>query len=242
MIRYALFSLRDIALGLAFVLAVNTSVFANYYIPSESMMPTLLVGDSVVVSKFPYGYSRYSMLGGPPLFDGRIFEQPVTRGDVVVFKHPCDNSTDLIKRIVGVPGDVIETRMGRLLINGAPVPVMHTASALASVAPMGHQREVRESIPDGPSYLTLDLIDGGPGDNRGPFVVPTGQYFAMGDNRDNSSDSRWPKASGVGFVPAENIVGRAEFILWSWSGQSDWTDPTTWPDALRFGRTFTSLR
>jgi signal peptidase I len=183
-------SVRELLLGLALLFVINTGALASYYIPSESMTPNLLVGDQLVVSKFAYGYSDHSIPGTPGLFDGRIFERPVARGDVAVFEMPKDGEqTAYIKRILGLPGDVIAMRGGVLFINGAPV----------------HRRQVdgaqfRETLPGGRSYLTYDRgrTDG---DDRGPFTVAAGHYFALGDNRDNSADSRWQRPMGWDSFP-----------------------------------------
>ena len=237
-------NVRSVVLGLAIAFIISTAAIASYYIPSESMVPNLLVGDRLFVSKFPYGYSHYSIMGNPPLFQGRIFEREIARGDIAVFKTPQDNTTDLIKRIVGLPGDTIEMRHGVLVINDVPVP-KERIEDLTYRAPGGEMRTVRrfrETLPNGKSYVTVDTRDGGQADNVGPFHVPAGNYFAMGDNRDNSLDSRWPSNIGVGFVPAENVVGRAEFIAWSLSGEGQWRHPATWAHALRGARSFTSLR
>ncbi len=237
-------NVRSIGSGLAVAFVINTTAVASYYIPSESMVPNLLVGDRLFVSKWPYGYSHYSVIGNPPLFSGRIFEHPIRRGDIAVFKTPHDNKTDLIKRIIGLPGDTIEMRQGVLVINGMDVP-KERIDDLTYRAPDGEMhtvRRFRETLPGGKTYITVDLQDEGQADNVGPFNVPEGHYFAMGDNRDNSLDSRWPSSIGVGFVPAENFVGRAEFIAWSLSGEGEWLNPATWLHALRGERSFTSLR
>ena len=237
-------NVRSIGSGLAVAFVINTTAIASYYIPSESMVPNLLVGDRLFVTKYPYGYSHYSIIGNPPLFHGRIFEHEIARGDIVVFKTPHDNETDLIKRIVGLPGDTIEMRDGVLVINDVDVP-KERIDDLTYRGPDGEMRTVRrfrETLPNGKSYITVDLQDDGQADNVGPFHVPAGHYFAMGDNRDNSLDSRWPSNIGVGFIPAENIVGRAEFIAWSLSGEGEWLHPSTWVHALRGRRSFTSLR
>jgi signal peptidase I len=227
--------LKSIFWGLALAFVVNTTCFASYYIPSESMVPTLLVGDRLFISKWPYGYSHFSMIGNPPLFEGRIFEHPVARGDVVVFKKPDDRETDVIKRILGLPGDTIQMKHDVLYINGAAVQREPMAD-LTYRAPDGDMRTVRryrETLTDGRTYVTLDLRTDGAADNMGPYVVPAGHYFALGDNRDNSLDSRWPEGVGMGFIPAENLVGRAEIVAWSWSDTAG---------VLRVGRTLTSLR
>ena len=215
-------SVRELLLGLVLVFIINTAAFASYYIPSESMTPGLLVGDHLVVSKFAYGYSNHSLAGTPDLFEGRIFERPVKRGDVAVFEMEKEGrETTYIKRILGLPGDVIAVRRGMLLINGESVLRERLAGA-----------QYREPLPGGRSYTTFDKMESA-GDNAGPYVVPAGHYFALGDNRDNSADSRWRPPQGLGFIPAANLVGRAEVILWSWTG---------WQDFFRPERTLSRIR
>lgn len=199
--------------ALAAYLAFSTLAFANYSIPSESMTPHLEVGDRVAVSKFAYGYSRYSLPFGANLLPAsahRLFEQEPRRGDVVVFVHPVDGKT-MIKRLIGLPGDVVEMRDGVLWINNAAVR-MGAPQRLDRVAYEGERQtgEVSEEfLPDGAAHAVMDLTNENPFDNFGPYVVPEEHFFFMGDNRDNSLDSRW---SGMGVVPVENLIGRAEIV------------------------------
>ncbi len=202
------------------------------------MKSTLLIGDYLFVSKFSYGYSHHSLPFSPGLFKGRIFSEKPTRGDVAVFKLPRDNTTDYIKRVIGLPGDRIQMRSGRLFINGNVVPKKRIDDFI-EVGPYGNTRRVsryEEELPNGVKYPVLDTDKNGHFDNTGEFVVPAGHYFMMGDNRDNSTDSR--AAYGVGYVPLENFVGRAEVIFFSseqwWSVLRPWA----WPTSVRWSRIF----
>jgi signal peptidase I len=206
-----------LALALASPLLVRSFLFQPFNIPSGAQMPTLLIGDYLFVSKYAYGYSRFSLPDSPRLFSGRIFAAEPRRGDVVVFRLPWDEATDYIKRLVGLPGDRIQMRGGELYINGTAVKRERVADFILSEG--GRTTRVkrwRETLPNGASYETLDLQDNGMLDNTEEYVVPAGHYFMMGDNRDNSSDSRVPaERRGVGFVPFENLIGRAAVIFYS---------------------------
>lgn len=197
---------------------VRIFLYQPFNIPSGSMQSTLLIGDYLFVSKVSYGYSRYTFPFGLNIFNGRIFASQPKRGDVIVFKTPRDNSQDYIKRLIGLPGDKVEVRGGILWLNDKQVPRRRVADF---VQPLDDGRELRtarfeEELPNGPKYHVLDERPNGPGDNYGPVTVPAGHYFMMGDNRDNSADSRTPThLHGVGFVPFENLVGRADFLFLS---------------------------
>jgi signal peptidase I len=228
--------------ALLLALVVRTFLFQPFYIPSRSMMPTLLVGDYLFVSKYAYGYSRYSLPFGPHLFDGRIWASPPRRGDIAVFKLPRDNSTDYIKRVIGLPGDRVQVRDGVIYINGQPVKRERVADFVMAdpFGAMAHVARYRESLPDGASYLTLALNPGGPENNTPVYEVPPGDYFMMGDNRDDSLDSRFPSQSGgVGFVPLENFVGRTEITFFSIDESRPLWEFWNWPWAIRFDRLFT---
>lgn len=224
------------ALGIALVLRVL--LFQPFTIPSASMEPTLLEGDYIIVSKYSYGWSRHSIPFSPPILDGRIMGKDPQRGDIVVFKLPRDGRTDYIKRVVGLPGDSIQVTDGVLSINGAPVRrVTLTPVELESV--FGAPRSVdryRETMPNGKSYTTYSLGPDGEVDNTGVYQVPAGHFFMMGDNRDNSVDSRYPIETGVGYVPAENLVGKAEVILFSWEPEAALLKPWTWITEARPSR------
>lgn len=234
-------TLKTILIAVLIALVVRTFAYEPFNIPSGSMKSTLLVGDYLFVSKFAYGYSRYSIPFGLPLFEGRIFSSPLHRGDVAVFKKPGDEGTDYIKRIVGVPGDRIQMIDGVFHLNGEAVPRQRVED-FSYVDRDGNYVRVaqyRETLPDGTSYLTLDAVANGTADNTRVFLVPKGYYFAMGDNRDNSLDSR--VMSGVGFVPFENLVGRAEIMFFSTNGGARWWEFWRWPGAMRFHRFFQTI-
>ena len=225
---------------LVLVVVCRTFLFQPFHIPSESMEATLLVGDSLFVSKYAYGYSHYSLPFSPPLFSGRILGSPPQRGDIVVFRLPRDDSQDLIKRVVGLPGDRIQMIRGQLYINGEPVKRERIEDFVDAEEGGQPIRRWRETLPNGVSYNILDLEDNGPLDNTPVYAVPPGRYFMMGDNRDNSADSR--VLDEVGYVPFENIVGRAEIIYFSiGEGASAW-QVWRWPFAVRWRRIFTILR
>ncbi len=239
--------------ALALAILVRVFFYQPFNIPSGSMKETLLVGDYLFVSKLSYGYSRHSFpFGGTILankmFDGRIFASQPKRGDVVVFKWPKDNSTDYIKRLVGMPGDEIQMLKGVLYVNGKAVPKRRIGSF--NTYEDGRRQNgipiYEETLPEGVKYRVLDAEENGPADDSATFKVPAGHYFMMGDNRDNSSDSRFGLPRGVGFVPFENLVGRAEIIFFS--GAFDEPQafrilaPWTWPSDVRWSRFFNLVR
>ena len=222
---------------------VRTVAFEPFNIPSGSMVPTLLVGDYLFVSKYSYGYSKFSLPFAPSLFEGRIFGSVPTRGDVAVFKLPTDNSTDYIKRIVGLPGDKIQVRHGDLYINDQLVPRRATGDYMyqegGAVVMLRQYIEMLPGNKPGEPVVEHRIIkigDNGPLDNTPVYEVPPGHYFGMGDNRDNSQDSR--VLSMVGYIPAENLVGRAEFIFFSTDGSAHWWEVWRWPFAIRYSRLF----
>lgn len=228
-------ALRTLVYALLIAFAVRTLLFEPFNIPSGSMKPTLLVGDYLFVSKYSYGYSRYSLPFGPPLFSGRIFARMPERGDVAVFKLPSDNRTDYIKRIVGLPGDRIQVVRGRLHINGAEVP-RTPLDPFRDEGGGGRTVEIpmfEEVLPNGVSHRILEMTDTGMLDETGVYEVPAGHVFAMGDNRDNSLDSR---VRDVGFIPLDNLIGRAEIIFFSIGGDTSFWQVWRWPFHIRFER------
>jgi len=237
-------TVKIVVQALILALIVRTFLFQPFNIPSGSMISTLLIGDYLFVSKYAYGYSRYSLPFGPPLFNGRVWAAEPKRGDVVVFKLPRDNSTDYIKRVIGLPGDRIQMIGGVLHINGEAVK-RERADDYVTTDALGAPVRVaryRETLPNGVSYLTLDLDPNGMEDNTQVFEVPPGHYFMMGDNRDNSTDSRVPPtAGGVGFVPFENLVGRAEIIFFSIKEGDSVLAIWQWPWTVRWDRMFKFL-
>ena len=228
--------------ALILALFVRVFLYQPFNIPSGSMIPTLLIGDYLFVSKYAYGYSRYSLPFGPNLFSGRILAAEPQRGDVVVFKLPRDNETDYIKRVIGLPGDEIQMIHGILHINGEAVK-KEKIDDVTLEGPSRRERTVaryRETLPNGVTYPVLDLIQEGIGDNTEIYKVPENHFFMMGDNRDNSTDSRF--LSEVGFVPFENLVGRAEIIFFSIREDSDFWEVWRWPGSVRWGRVLQVVR
>jgi signal peptidase I len=231
-----------IALGLtafmvpSFVLPSVTRglIVQSFNLPSGSLEPTMLVGDYFFASKSKYGFSRYSFPWGLLPVEGRLFASAPERGDLVVFKFPPDNSTDYIQRLVGLPGDRVQMRSGALYINDEAVPKVRIDDFL-EVLGSGRVRSVlryRETLPNGVSYEVLDREAEGNLDNTRVFVVPEGHYFMLGDNRDNSADSR----AGVGYVPFENFVGRAELIFYSTNGEARIWEVWKWFSSIRYDR------
>jgi len=229
-------NIKVIIQALLLAMVIRTVFFQPFTIPSGSMMPTLLVGDYIFVNKFAYGYSKYSLPFSPDLFDGRIFGSEPDRGDVIVFRLPTDTDVDYIKRVVGLPGDRIQVTNGVLHINGEAVPRQPNGGFTSDyrLDPGSDVPIFRETLDNGVSYDTLDQVPNSRGDDTREFIVPEGHYFFMGDNRDNSLDSRFD----VGFVPAENLIGRASVIFFSVGNDTSFREFWKWPANMRWDRLF----
>ena len=238
------------------VIVFRSFIFAPFYIPSESMLPRLLNGDYLLLAKWPYGYSSRSLpLGVGLLPEKRVLASTPARGDVVVFKAPPLGQDDWIKRVIGLPGDTVQMKGGQVWLNGKPIPKEPMAPFDVAVSPntncLSTQFEAKndegadvcrfprfkETLPKGKSYEVLDLFNK-PSDDTAPFVVPADHLFLMGDNRDNSEDSRFPAevGGGIGFVPVDNVIGRATVMMWSTDGGAEWIKPWTWFTAARWNR------
>jgi signal peptidase I len=228
--------IRTFFYAVAIALVIRTLAFEPFNIPSGSMRPTLLEGDYLFVSKYSYGYSRHSLPFSLPLISGRVFFHEPDRGDVAVFKQPLDNKTDYIKRIIGLPGDRIQVKGGRLYINGEAVIRQRIEDFLQPGLGNTVHRATQyiEILPNNRRHLILEETDNGSADDTRAFTVPAGFYFVMGDNRDNSNDSRI-----IGPVPKENLVGRAEILFFSVKG-AGWKF-WKWPSAIRYRRLFSAI-
>ena len=252
-------TLRFLLLLFLGALALRTFIVAPFSIPSGSMLPRLYIGDYLFVSKWAYGYSRYSFPFGLIGFEGRLIGGLPARGDVVVFRYPGNRNEDLVKRVIGLPGDTIAVRGGVVILNGRPLPRQRVADFTFPVSPNspcrgpggapGHSiagdngetlcvmPRFAETLPDGRSYEVLDQIPNAEADNFGPVTVPADHVFVMGDNRDDSSDSRFSTlVGGVGMLPIDHLLGRVLITFWSTDGSAEWLKPWTWFSAARWSR------
>ena len=229
-------TLKTLLIAGTIALGFRSLVAEPFNIPSGSMIPSLLVGDYLFVTKYSYGYSRYSFPFGLAPIDGRLFGGDSTpqRGQVAVFRLPSDTSVDYIKRVIGVPGDRIQVRLGVLHINGHPVERRLVGNGRQSASGGGQMTTLyQETLPGGLTHLIQEISDRQTFDNTPEYVVPAGHYFMMGDNRDNSRDSR---SSSVGFVPLENFIGEARFLFFSHDSSAYIWELWKWPSAIRFER------
>jgi signal peptidase I len=236
------------------VVILRSFIISPFNIPSESMLPRLLTGDYLFATKWSYGYSKYSLPFSAPLIPGRIFASEPTRGDIAIFKAPPGNDVDYIKRVIGLPGDEVQMKGGQLWLNGKAVPKVKVADFTVPVSPntdcgpgfdstdaagnpVCRYPQFRETLPNGKSYDVLDMGTTEQ-DDTGVFIVPEDHLFLMGDNRDNSMDSRFPavEGAGIGIVPQENLVGKASVMMFSTDGSASWFRPWTWFTAARWGR------
>ena len=250
--------IRSLLLLVLFAWALRSLVVAPFSIPSGSMLPTMMVGDYLFVAKWPYGYSKYSFPFQFPPFDGRVAGHVPDRGDIVIFRRPGAEKEDWVKRVIGLPGDTIQVIDGALVLNGRPVPRAEAGMVPITVSPNSPCRVApgatpfgrraadgsleclfpafRETLPGGPSYLTFDQVNS-IADNFGPVTVPADHLFLMGDNRDDSMDSRYSTIEGgIGLVPVDHLVGRATVRFWSTDGSATWFNPISWFTALRTDR------
>lgn len=233
-------TIKTIIYAVLIAVVIRSFLFEPFRIPSGSMYPTLEVGDYLFVSKYTYGYSRYSFPAGIIPFKGRIWESMPQRGDIVVFKFPVDNKTDFIKRVIGLPGDTVEVRRGRLYINDKIVERESVGKYTVDefVIRPENYTEYTETLPEGFKHNILEVSDYEPQvDNTTKVTVPEGHIFVMGDNRDRSDDSR----VSVGFVPVENLVGKARFLFFSHNDKGAWYKPWTWPKMIRWSKIFDTL-
>ena len=233
-------NLKTVFLAVFLALLIRSFLYEPFRIPSGSMYPTLRVGDYLFVSKFTYGYSRFSFPGGFPIFDGRIFYSEPKRGDVVVFRFPKNTNIDYIKRIIGLPGDKIQVKKGRLYINDELVKRVEDGRYVIDeyVKLPEYYQKYQETLPNGVIHGILEISDNERlVDNTEVFEVPADHFFVMGDNRDRSDDSR----ISVGFVPKENLVGKARFLFFSHNDQGSIFEPWTWYHAIRWSRFFQGI-
>lgn len=233
-------NIKTIIIAVLIAVVIRSLWLEPFRIPSGSMYPTLKVGDYLFVTKYTYGYSRYSFPFGLPLFDGRIFYKSPKRGDIVVFRFPKNTHTDFIKRIIGLPGDKVQVKDGRLYINGKLIKRQENGHYIVDeyVSIPEFYKQYTEYLPGGVMHEIIEISDGERMvDNTEEFEVPEDSFFVMGDNRDRSDDSR----ISVGFVPKENLVGKARFIFFSHDDKGSLLKPWTWFKMVRWNRLFRGI-
>ena len=232
-------TIKTVVYAVVIAILIRTFLFEPFKIPSGSMYPTLYVGDYLFVSKYTYGYSKHSLPLSLPVIDGRIWEDAPERGDVVVFKFPQDNKTDFIKRIIGLPGDKIKLEKGRLFINGEMLPREQIDDFVIRDKYGNAERynQYVETLPNGKKHNILEMSDSENYDDMEELTVPQKSYFVMGDNRDRSDDSR----VNVGFVPTENLMGKARFLFFSHNQNDPWYKFWLWPRKIRWERLFNRI-
>ncbi len=233
-------TVKTVVYAVLIAILIRSLLFEPFRIPSGSMYPTLEVGDYLFVSKYTYGYSKHSFPASLMPIKGRIWASEPQRGDIVVFKFPVDNKTDFIKRVIGLPGDTVEVRRGVLYVNDKPVEREKVGEYKLEefVVRPEIYTEYEETLPNGIKHKILEISDHEVQvDNTTKVTVPDGHYFVMGDNRDRSDDSRL----SVGFVPFENLVGKARFLFFSHNDKGAWYKPWTWPKKVRWSKIFDTL-
>jgi signal peptidase I len=238
-------SIVDIVAIVAIVMAAKTAIAEPFYVPSGSMEPTLQIGDELLATKYPYGYSTASLPGFFTLpASERVFGELPKRGDVVVFRWPGDRSQVWVKRVIGLPGDRIALRDGRVIINGTPVGLEADGTGQSENENGSRTSAARyvETLPGGKQHVIFKLTPSEPLDNMAEITVPPGHLFVMGDNRDNSADSRVPlRDGGVGLLPVLDLVGRVDAVVGSWDLAMKSQPIWTWPSGLRLSRFFTAV-
>ena len=240
-VRQLFDEIKGVVLACGLVLVAQTAIGQPFMVPSGSMEPTLLIGDEIAAAKYAYGYGRYSAPIGTLPMNGRVFDRAPERGDIAVFALPHDPKTTFVKRVIGLPGDRIQMRRGSLFISGVEVPRRRVGRVTTSDG----ERAIKyvETLPNGRSHDIIVTPGGGPRDDTPEYTVPPGSYFMMGDNRDNSLDSRFaPEDGGVGLLRAEYLIGRVDRVLLSISPNPSWLDVLAAPTTARLSRLWHPVR